>query len=136
MKFQFHLNNWSLAYSALTGLNPVHGLYTTFFSGLVYVIFGTSRHLSVGTYSVTSLMVYSSISRVELRLHDEMLAKNNVDVNSTQPVLIDLPNKESVKIQISSALVLWCGIFQVFLIFFVVIYHNFFFISIIKIMFW
>jgi Leucine-rich repeat (LRR) protein len=55
----------SLAYGALTSLNPVNGLYTSFYSGLTYLLFGTSKHLSVGTYAVISLMVYSVIQRLE-----------------------------------------------------------------------
>jgi MFS superfamily sulfate permease-like transporter len=32
-----------LAYGALTSLNPVNGLYVSFYSGCTYILFGTSK---------------------------------------------------------------------------------------------
>ena len=46
-------------------MNPVNGLYTAFFPGVVYVLFGTSRHLSMGAAGITAIMVYSAVSRLE-----------------------------------------------------------------------
>ena len=79
-----------LAYGALTSLNPVNGIYTSFFTGLTYIMFGTSRHLSVGTYAVISLMVFSSISRLEqkymlLNLNNTNAAADN---ESSSPLFL------------------------------------------------
>ena len=37
-----------MAYSLLANLDPVYGLYTSFFPVIVYFFFGTSRHISLG----------------------------------------------------------------------------------------
>ena len=37
-----------LAYAVLANLDPVYGLYTAIVPVIVYSIFGTSRHVSIG----------------------------------------------------------------------------------------
>lgn len=51
----------SMAYAQLAGLPVAFGLYTAVFPCLVYMAMGSSRHLHVGTYSVVSLAVGSTI---------------------------------------------------------------------------
>ena len=130
-----------LAYGALTSLNPVNGIYTSFFTGITYILFGTSRHLSVGTYAVISLMVYSAISRVEQKYSldsidlssSSLLINNNSNLTSfnlltnetnlnssmTSPFVSGgISNKDEdanyqLKLRISSSLAFWCGAFQV-----------------------
>ncbi|CAF0827107.1 unnamed protein product [Adineta steineri] len=55
-----------MAYGILTTLPPVHGLYVSFFPVLLYMIFGTCPHLSVGTFAVISLMTAQAIDGVPL----------------------------------------------------------------------
>ncbi|KAH7727630.1 CRE-SULP-4 protein [Aphelenchoides avenae] len=45
-----------IAYAGLANLNPTVGLYTSFFPPLFYMLFGTSRHSSIGSFAVVSLM--------------------------------------------------------------------------------
>ena len=49
-----------MAYAGIAGLPPQAGLYTLVASLLVYALFGTSRHLSVGATSATSALLASS----------------------------------------------------------------------------
>ena len=56
----------SMAYSMMADLPPVNGLYVSFFTVLAYFFLGTSRHLSLGTYGIISLMVASAIEKYEV----------------------------------------------------------------------
>lgn len=37
-----------MAYAMLANVDPVYGLYTSFFGVILYYFFSTSRHISVG----------------------------------------------------------------------------------------
>uniref|UniRef100_A0A4W5R1I9 Solute carrier family 26 member 4 n=1 Tax=Hucho hucho TaxID=62062 RepID=A0A4W5R1I9_9TELE len=50
-----------LAYALLVSVAPVYGLYSAFFPILTYFLLGTSRHISVGPFPVTCLMVGSVV---------------------------------------------------------------------------
>jgi len=53
----------SMGYSLLAGMPPKYGLYTSLFPVLVYFIFGTSRHVSLGTMALSSLLIRAAIDR-------------------------------------------------------------------------
>ncbi|XP_044042954.1 chloride anion exchanger-like isoform X1 [Siniperca chuatsi] len=53
-----------LAFSLLASLPPSYGLYTAFFPMLTYFFLGTSRHISVGSFPVLSLMVGAVVTRL------------------------------------------------------------------------
>uniref|UniRef100_A0AC35FTT3 STAS domain-containing protein n=1 Tax=Panagrolaimus sp. PS1159 TaxID=55785 RepID=A0AC35FTT3_9BILA len=84
----------SIAYAILTGVDPVYGLYTSFFGVILYMIFGTSKYVSIGSFAIISLMtgvscreIYDSIERdfiaAEIRYVDQAHHKHiNVDFNN------------------------------------------------------
>jgi sulfate permease, SulP family len=51
----------SMAYATLAGLPPEAGIYCYIFAGLLYFVFGTSRHLAIGPTSAISIVIASSI---------------------------------------------------------------------------
>jgi MFS superfamily sulfate permease-like transporter len=53
----------SMGYAKLSEVPPPYGLYSTFFPLIVYFFVGTSRHLSIGTVSLVSLLVGSAVRK-------------------------------------------------------------------------
>lgn len=51
-----------MAYGLLAGVQPINGLYMAFFPCLVYFLFGTSRHISIGTFALISIMVSKTVA--------------------------------------------------------------------------
>lgn len=94
----------AMAYSMMAGLPPVYGLYSTIFPVLVYAFLGTSRHLSLGTFPIISMMTNSAIEKLEAKL-------NQSNLNITSQLLPDDPVE--ARVQISMALTLMVGLFQV-----------------------
>lgn len=117
-----------MAYASLAEVPPVYGLYTAFFSGLFYMFFGTSRHISVGKFqaikpasfdprSVFLLGVFAvgslMVGTVRLRLapdHSALTNANGSLVNGT-----DLAHfgEEITPAMVISALTFGVGIVQV-----------------------
>jgi len=53
-----------MAYAGIAGLPPQFGLYTLVASLLVYALFGSSRHLSVGATSASAALIASTVIAV------------------------------------------------------------------------
>lgn len=53
-----------MAYAMIAGLPPVYGLYAAIFPSLLYTLFGSSRHVSVGPVAMDSLILFAGVSAI------------------------------------------------------------------------
>ncbi|XP_061366494.1 probable sulfate transporter 3.5 [Gastrolobium bilobum] len=53
-----------ISYAKLANIPPLIGLYSSFVPPLVYAVFGSSRHMAVGTIAAASLLIGHTISTV------------------------------------------------------------------------
>ncbi|XP_033943145.1 solute carrier family 26 member 6-like [Pseudochaenichthys georgianus] len=98
-----------MAYALLASVPPVFGLYSSFYPVLIYFIFGTSKHISIGTYAVMSVMIGGVTER--LAPDSNFMDWDNV-TNSSQ-VNFDLRDAERVRV--AAAVTFLSGIFQIIL---------------------
>ncbi|KAK5923793.1 hypothetical protein CgunFtcFv8_000730 [Champsocephalus gunnari] len=94
-----------MAYALLASLRPVFGLYTSLYPVLVYFIFGTSRHISIGTFAVISIMIGSVTERLAPDI--------DFPANSTNGT--DLDARDAHRVEIACSLTVLTGIFQILL---------------------
>ncbi|XP_026723717.1 chloride anion exchanger isoform X1 [Athene cunicularia] len=92
-----------LAFALLVNVPPSYGLYAAFFPILVYFIFGTSRHISVGPFPVLSLMVGGAV----IRLVPDDNAGNGTSTN------ISAINEE--RVMVAASVTFLSGVFQLLL---------------------
>ncbi|XP_076363031.1 prestin-like isoform X2 [Tachypleus tridentatus] len=82
-----------MAYGLLASVDPVNGLYTSFFPVVIYCMMGTSRQVSVGTMAVISLMVGSAPGKLGAVSKQDVVNSNlaglavNLSFNTTDQVL-------------------------------------------------
>lgn len=87
-----------MGYAMLASLPPVAGLYISFFPVLIYGIFGTSRHLAIGSIAIVSLLTGSVVDTVAM----------TKDTNTT-----DTDSINALKFKVVCSLSLLVGILQV-----------------------
>lgn len=103
----------ALAQGLLAGLDPVYGLYTSLVPVVMYSIFGTSKHLSIGTFPVVSLLVRNSINTVLAGKGLEYCS--SVNNRLTVVVFDDINNVtcHDLKVNIAVSLAFTSGLFMV-----------------------
>ncbi|XP_056293669.1 solute carrier family 26 member 6, like [Pseudoliparis swirei] len=99
----------ALAYALLASVPPVFGLYTSLYPPLIYLFFGTSRHISIGTFTVLSIMVGSVTER--LAPDSAFLITNGTNVTAELNIIA----RDSYRVQVAAATTLLGGLIQVLL---------------------
>ncbi|XP_059361150.1 prestin-like [Carassius carassius] len=94
-----------LAYAMLAAVPSVFGLYSSFYPVLLYTFFGTSKHISVGTFAVISLMIGGVAVR---EAPDSMFAVNGT--NASQ--VVDFEARDARRVEVVVALTTLVGIIQ------------------------
>ncbi|XP_041654924.1 solute carrier family 26 member 6 isoform X2 [Cheilinus undulatus] len=98
-----------MAYALLASVPPVFGLYSSFYPVLIYFIFGTSKHISIGTYAVLSVMIGGVIERVapdsKFMVWDDVT--NSSIVNETA--------RDAERVHVAATVTLLSGLFQILL---------------------
>nr|XP_004664825.2 sulfate transporter [Jaculus jaculus] len=114
----------SIAYSLLAGQEPIYGLYTSFFASIIYFLFGTSRHISVGIFGVLCLMIGEVVDR-ELHKagYDTADISPSLGIVSNGSTLVNhtldrICDKSCYAIKIGSTVTFMAGIYQVAMGFF------------------
>uniref|UniRef100_A0A674H0H8 Solute carrier family 26 member 5 n=1 Tax=Taeniopygia guttata TaxID=59729 RepID=A0A674H0H8_TAEGU len=97
-----------LAYALLAAVPPVFGLYSSFYPVFLYTFFGTSKHISIGTFAVVSMMVGSVAVR---EVPDEIISLDSNSTNTTD-VLEYYSARDSKRVQVAVALAFLSGIIQ------------------------
>ncbi|KAI1892239.1 hypothetical protein AGOR_G00131310 [Albula goreensis] len=88
-----------MAFALLTSVAPIYGLYTSFFPVVLYMLFGTGRHVSTGTFAVVSLMTGSVVEQLV-----------PVGLNSSGAEAADI---EAQRIGVASAVAFLSGIMMI-----------------------
>ncbi|XP_075219033.1 solute carrier family 26 member prestin isoform X2 [Lycorma delicatula] len=93
-----------MAYAILGNVPPVIGLYMAFFPVLVYALLGTSKHISMGTFAVVSLMAGKTVATFSSP-HVEFF--ENINATTTDHLI---PVYSPV--EVAAAVTFMVGIFQ------------------------
>ncbi|XP_010897256.2 sulfate transporter [Esox lucius] len=107
----------SIAYSLLAGQDPIYGLYTSFFSSIIYTLLGTSRHISVGIFGVLCLLVGQVVDRelvlagylTETNRNNATMGLDNWNASATESVC----DRSCYAIMVGATLTFTAGVYQV-----------------------
>uniref|UniRef100_A0A0K0EM60 STAS domain-containing protein n=2 Tax=Strongyloides stercoralis TaxID=6248 RepID=A0A0K0EM60_STRER len=134
-----------MAHASITNLDPIYGLYTSILASFLYVFFGHSRHIALGTFAILSLVTekaiheameqhYNYTNHINNTNNSEIILLSTNDINTTTSydiinnsnidnlTLFDnnnitLINTPITNIQISSTITFMVGIFHLLIAF-------------------
>ncbi|XP_069484171.1 prestin [Ambystoma mexicanum] len=98
-----------LAYALLAAVPPVFGLYSSFYPVFLYTFFGTSRHISIGTFAVVSLMIGGVAVRVA---PDEMFDIAATNSTNSTDLFEKYEARDAMRVKVAVAVTLLSGLIQ------------------------
>ena len=106
-----------MGFAMLAQLPPIYGLYTSFFPVVIYFFFGTSKHVSMGTMALISLMISAVLDREMASWSGDIVNNPVVNMTSGKQLVnstdLDLESPfVQHKVSIAMALSLLMGLIQ------------------------
>lgn len=93
-----------MAYAMLAGTPPIVGIYMAIFPVIIYIIMGTSKHVSMGTFAVICMMVGKCIASYPLEDPTEVATAVALMVGIWQ-VILSILKLGSLSVLLSETLV-------------------------------
>ncbi|XP_011910169.1 PREDICTED: chloride anion exchanger [Cercocebus atys] len=94
-----------LAFALLVTIPPGYGLYAAFFSTIIYLFFGTSKHISAGPFPILSMMVGAATVRLAQNFPGNTGSSNNSTSNSS--------SLDDYKVTVAASVTVLSGVIQV-----------------------
>lgn len=90
----------------LASVPPIIGIYTAFFPVLVYSVFGTSKHNSMGTFAVISIMVGKVVAKYAFDPETVYASRSNISITGIDDTAWDSVGPLYTPLQVVSSLCL------------------------------
>lgn len=103
-----------MAYALLAGVDSIAGLYMAFFPLLVYFLFGTSKHISMGTFAVISIMTSKIVVTYSDPNYGSLIVSNSTSDAAGDVIGVTYPYSP---IQVATAVSMVCGIYHIIMCF-------------------
>jgi solute carrier family 26, other len=101
-----------MGYALIASLPAITGIYMAIYPVILYIIFGTSKHNSMGTFAVISILVSKVVLQHSSLKASLYSAPANGTLNDTLEMLgVEIPSRSPI--EVGSALGFLCGIFQI-----------------------
>ncbi|OQV23038.1 putative Sulfate anion transporter 1 [Hypsibius exemplaris] len=104
----------SMGTGMVANLGPLYGIYLTFFPGLLYAVFGSSFHNSVGAFAPSAGLVGVAVARIRLIFSEHYLPNQTIEIVPESA----LPELARQHVEIAVTITLMAGIIQLAIAFF------------------